>query len=99
MSARSIPQHQGLGLLREILRSATPNFGVLFVLALLAFIWTKLSPLWWPVLSWAVSFFVPVFVFLILLCGLFVVVGGVFMALCAVAAFGMLLGGTIPGRH
>ena len=94
MSTQSITHHplpgSGLG---EILESVTPNFAVLFVLALLGFIWFKLSPIWLPPVSWLISFLAPVFWFL---CGIFVVVAGALLGAFLLAVAALVLGGTIP---
>jgi len=72
------------------------NFEALFALSALVLIWSLFSPIWLPLVSWAVSFLLPVFWFVgkvLLALGSLLVLG------LAVVAISVLLGGTIPSTR
>ncbi len=79
--------------LLELWASIRPNFSALFVVAMVVFIWTELSPLWLPLASWVISFLEPALLFLWTASAIFVCVALIGFI---VAVLGMLIGGTIP---
>jgi hypothetical protein len=73
-----------------------PNFGALFVVSAVVFIWFELSPIWLPPLEWLISFLAPIFWFF---CEVIVGFAAVLLTVFGVALLGLLLGGTIPSSR
>jgi hypothetical protein len=73
-----------------------PNFGALFVVSVVAFIWFELSPVWLPAILWLISFLAPVFWFL---CEVIVALAALLLSIFGLALLGLLLGGTIPNSR
>jgi len=79
-----------------IINDGTPvrlNFAALFALFAIIFIWVVLRPIWLPLVTWTVSFLLPIFG---IVCLALLVFASVLIFGFALAVIGLLLGGRLP---